>query len=441
MSKETGTRKKGAVGVFGGFVLAAIALPVGIALRDWRDVGTPTPTENVLNERTLVASTQPVAIPEADYFREVSALLKREYVDPVTDDQKLASGAVRGMIASLSDPNSIYMDKDAFRTALDQREGKFQGIGASFALVERGAANPLAPKTADGQPAESAEESLLTRVRVPRLMVVGLTPEGAAAKAGVRVGDLVYEIDQHWVANTDLLIRFQRAQKEFDAKKITLAQLNVIRKEVREKTERALMPLKAIDKLAQGKTGTIRVVWERDGMKRETTLAKALTTQVPNGTLTGKSAVLRFSAGAKDTLSSTLASGATTLDLRNGGDGDYKTMLECLPLVVPTGSYGGIETDRPEKPTPLTVKSGTKSPRSLTLLTDESTRGAGLIFAQVLQKSGIGRISGKQASDVFVRTTVALPDGSGYTLVTGRYREKPTAKMVASNASVTEVTK
>ena len=422
---------------FLGFVVAAAALPIGIAVRDLRDVGTTNPTATSLADRNLVASTQPVAIPEADYFRDVSALLKHEYVEPVTDDQKLASGAVRGMILSLNDAGSLYFDKNEFRTLLNQREGKFEGIGAQFALVERGEINRSADQTMGGQPPESAEESLMTRLRIPRLAVVALTPEGAAAKAGVKVGDLVYEIDQHWVANTDLLVKFQRAQNDFEKKKISLAQLNTVRKEVREKTERALMPMKANDKLTQGSTGSVRVVWERAGAKRETLLSKGLTNLAANGAIINGYATLRFSTGAEDVLKKSLAK-VSALDLRQSVDGDYATMRKCLAEVVPSGTYGAITTDRAAKPTPVAVKSSVTNAPKLKLLVDSSTRGASLIFAKVLEKAGVATISGRPSEDLAVKTTVALPDGSGYTLITGRYDAHPKGKSVALNTKTSE---
>ncbi len=429
---ERATGRPGAWRTYFGFIVAAAAVPVGIAVRDLRDVGTAIPTPTSLADRNLVASTQPVTIPEADYFRDVSALLKHEYVEPVTDDQKLASGAVRGMILSLNDAGSLFFDKNEFKTLLNQREGKFEGIGAQFALVERGEINRSADQTMGGQPPESAEESLMTRLRIPRLAVVALTPDGSAAKSGVKVGDLVYEIDQHWVANTDLLVKFQRAQADYDKKKITLGQLNTVRKEVREKTERALMPMKANDKLTQGASGSVRVVWERAGQKRETVLTKSLTNLTPNGSVANGAAILRFSTGADETLKKVLAAKVYTLDLRQSVDGDYATMRKCLTLVTPSGTFGAITSERAEKPTPLAVKSTLTSPPKLKLLVDSSTRGASLIFAKVLQKSGIAVVEGRPGEDATVKTTVALPDGTGYTLVTGRYDANPKGKSVAA---------
>jgi carboxyl-terminal processing protease len=432
------TTRAGAWRTYIGFIVAAAALPVGIALRDMRDVGSANPTKTALADRNLVASMQPVAIPEADYFRDVSALLKHEYVEPVTDDQKLASGAVRGMILSLNDAGSLFYDKNEFRTLLNQREGKFEGIGAQFALVERGEINRSADQSLGGQPPESAEESLMTRIRIPRLAVVALTPDGSAAKAGVKVGDLVYEIDQHWVANTDLLVKFQRAQQDYDKKKITLSQLNTVRKEVREKTERALMPMKASNKLTQGSSGTVRVVWERSGQKRETLLAKSLTNLTGNGAVTNGVATLRFSTGADETLKKALAGKVSALDLRQSVDGDYATMRKCLALVTPSGTYGAITSERASKPTPVVVKSSVAKPPKLKLLVDSSTRGASLIFAKVLQKSGVAVLVGRPGEDVAVRTTVALPDGTGYTLVTGLYDANPKGKAIALNTENSE---
>src|SRR5271166_657652 len=68
------------------------------------------------------------------YYDEVEEILKEQYVEPITDDQKLAVGAVRGMVTSLGDPRSQFMDKDAFAAYQQAQDGHFSGIGVDFDL-------------------------------------------------------------------------------------------------------------------------------------------------------------------------------------------------------------------------------------------------------------------------------------------------------------------
>src|SRR4051812_29125024 len=82
----------------------------------WRDHVELSSSSDKLDISNLVASTSTnTELPESKFFEDIMELLKRKYVDPISDDTKLADGAVRGMVASLGDPNSLYMDPDQFR--------------------------------------------------------------------------------------------------------------------------------------------------------------------------------------------------------------------------------------------------------------------------------------------------------------------------------------
>lgn len=398
-------------------VAAACGLAVfgGARIRTAVDLGE----RPLANPSGLVAS-RGGAIPEGDYFEEISRLLEKEYVEPITDEQKLASGAVRGMIASLGDPESLYMDKDEFTAFLDARAGKYQGIGADLALELRGPINTQArPDQAD--PGEtSPEATLATQVRVPRLVVASVVPGGPADQAGVRVGDLVYEVDKHWVVNTDLLVRFQKAAKDWQDKKINTGALNKVRKEVRAKTERALLPQKAKDRIVQGTNGPVEVVWERNGVKRATTIAKGVS-QMPGTEMKGDTLMLRFTGDPLPALKKAAGAKTLTIDLRQNTGGDFTTMQKCLEALAPKGQYGQIRSDHGAA-TPFQVKTGNPNGPKMKLLVDGSTRGTAEIFALALESRGRATLVGQRtAGDRTINQIVMLPDGSGYTLATGEY--------------------
>jgi carboxyl-terminal processing protease len=415
-----------------GVVLAMLSVLAGAKVRDLADTGGAERAErDPLAVQTLVASRDNAQeVPEADYFYEMVRLLKQEYVEPIKDDQKLATGAIRGMIASLGDPKSVFMDKAEFQAFLNSRQGTYEGIGAEFALELKGKVNKDVAKKLTPTGDETPEEALVTMPRIPRLTVVGLTPGGPAAKAGVKIGDIVYSVDGHWVVNSDLYVRFQQARKDFDAKKIPLTELNKIRKEIRDKTDRALLPLKAQDRLIVGTDGTVNVVWERDGSQRTTLLNKAASTMPafsvgPNGVVN-----LRLVAGAPDALKKAISGKReVTLDLRNNAQGDFGIMKECLAILAPKGQYGAITTQRNEKPTPLVVKTGNPSPPKLNLLVDRTTRGAAEILALALSNFGKAKLTGgAMGGDRNVVQIVQLTDGAGYTLVTGIYNVRADKK-------------
>ena len=53
-----------------------------------------------------------------------------QYIDQPVDDEELMRGAIDGMLESLDDPHTSYMDPNQFRQANIPLEGEYEGIGA-----------------------------------------------------------------------------------------------------------------------------------------------------------------------------------------------------------------------------------------------------------------------------------------------------------------------
>ncbi len=96
-------------------------------------------------------------------FGEVFDRVRTDYVEPVSDN-KLIESALNGMLTSL-DPHSNYMNEKSFADMRIQTKGEFGGLGIEVTM-----------------------ESGLVKVVSP----IDDTP---AAKAGIKPGDLIAEID------------------------------------------------------------------------------------------------------------------------------------------------------------------------------------------------------------------------------------------------------
>ena len=96
-------------------------------------------------------------------FGEVFDRVRTDYVEPVADD-KLIESALNGMLTSL-DPHSNYMNEKSFADMRIQTKGEFGGLGIEVTM-----------------------ENGLVKVVSP----IDDTP---AAKAGIKPGDLIAEID------------------------------------------------------------------------------------------------------------------------------------------------------------------------------------------------------------------------------------------------------
>ena len=61
-------------------------------------------------------------------FIAAKRFIETRYVNPV-DDESIIDGAISGLVKSLNDPHSVYLDKNFFRQLNDQTSGSFGGIG------------------------------------------------------------------------------------------------------------------------------------------------------------------------------------------------------------------------------------------------------------------------------------------------------------------------
>lgn len=63
-------------------------------------------------------------------FWQAWDLIHQEFMIQPIDDEKLMQGAIRGMMDSLGDPHTSYMNPDEYRQMSDPLEGEYEGIGA-----------------------------------------------------------------------------------------------------------------------------------------------------------------------------------------------------------------------------------------------------------------------------------------------------------------------
>lgn len=99
-------------------------------------------------------------------FMQVYDLLHNEFIDSKLDESKLEYGAVRGMLESLDDPYTRFMEPKMFRSMQDERHGSFFGIGIQ-----------IGPN----------KEKLLS--------VIAPLEDTPAWRAGLKSGDIILEID------------------------------------------------------------------------------------------------------------------------------------------------------------------------------------------------------------------------------------------------------
>lgn len=98
-------------------------------------------------------------------FSQIVDVVETSYVDEV-DSADLVQGAIRGMLRTL-DPHSSFLDSRSYRDMREEQRGSFSGLGIVISL--RG------------------DENLLT--------VISPIEDTPAARAGIRAGDVIAEIE------------------------------------------------------------------------------------------------------------------------------------------------------------------------------------------------------------------------------------------------------
>ncbi len=98
-------------------------------------------------------------------FWETWNLIHNQYVDQPVDETKLMRGALSGMLASLGDQHTSYMDPTQFTAVSTQLSGVYDGIGA------------------------------WVDARGDYLTIVSPMPHSPAEKAGLKAGDKIFKVD------------------------------------------------------------------------------------------------------------------------------------------------------------------------------------------------------------------------------------------------------
>lgn len=362
-----------------------------------------------------IETAKPSESQDRDLVTTVLRMLRANYVDPITKEKEteMARGAVRGMMESLNDPDSRFLDPSERKLLDDAAIGRFHGLGTVFALRRE--------KIGD--------------LDVTKVIIVTPMPGSPAEKAGLRAGDSLTYIDGKWIVTHD---PFKEAQLEKMARAVRNNELDELT--YRKAYEAALNKLKegvnivaALETVTSKSSGEISLRVDRPGVEKpievkvrcRNTLVDPVTSRpIENGiayirvTQFNKIAPAQFAAELSRAQANQAK--ALVLDLRNSPGGLMDSAAEIAAKITGGGIIGNIEGAKSERRVIREPRS-----RKLTIpvavLVNEGTASVSELVAGTLRDSGAASIIGaKTFGDGLVQTPLLLKDGSAAIATTGK---------------------
>jgi len=163
-------------------------------------------------------------------LRKVYSLIKSDYVKKELNDQELLTGAINGMLESLNDPYSRYLEPQNFKDMQSDTSGEFEGVG------------------------------IVITVKNKIITVISPIDNTPALKAGIKAGDRILKIDG---TDTDKM-NLHDAVTKMRGKKDSTVVLTIWRDDFKEpknfSLKRDIIPLQTVtSKMVAEKIGYVRL--------------------------------------------------------------------------------------------------------------------------------------------------------------------------------------
>jgi carboxyl-terminal processing protease len=320
-------------GAFSGGFLVGHFLPTTIGLPSVTPpaVSSPSPDQQSATPSELQTLFQP--------FWETWQLVHENYVDQPVDDVKLMRGAINGMLASLGDQHTSYMNPQEFKEANESLSGGYFGIGAyvNTKLDYLTIIEPISGSPAEAVGLQSGDKI----IAIDSKDMTGINPEDARQKVLGPEGSIV-------------TLTIKRGDEPTFDVKIT----------------RAYIEIKSAEgKMLENDIAYVKVTTFGDKTTPELQAAlETLMAQNPKGLI---------------------------LDLRNNGGGYLQTAVEVASQFLPKDKVALYEQyGSGEKQTYSTIGNGLAADIPMVVLINEGTASASEIVAGALQDYGRATLVG-----------------------------------------------
>ncbi|HAM81639.1 S41 family peptidase [Ornithinibacillus bavariensis] len=342
----------------GALVLGFVGAYVGVL------IANPDQAEQKIEDsssKEKVDSTDQSANLPAEWSKVAQAynLIKENYLEGA-DEQQLMTGAIEGMLSTLEDPYSTYMDVETMKQFNEQIESSFEGIGAEVSMVN----------------------GVVT--------IVSPIKDSPAEKAGLRPNDQVLKVDGKSLEGLDL----NQAVSKIRGKKGTEVVVTILR---------------------GGSSEPFDVTIVRDTIPIETVYSKMETI---NGKKTGIIEVTNFAETTSKDFNTQLKAleddgmEGLIIDVRGNPGGLLSSVEEILSNFIPKDvPYVQIEDQEGNK-TPYYSDLKKKKSYPISVLINEGSASASEILAVAMKEVGYDIVGMNSFGKGTVQQTVPLGDGS-----------------------------
>lgn len=297
---------------------------------------------------------------DSDKLSEIQKYIDSYYLEEYDRDE-LAEGMYKGYVQGLGDPYSVYMDSEEYDSWKATATGDYSGIGITFSEDDRG-----------------------------RYVVLSVSPDSPAEKAGIKEGDFILTVDG----------------KEYEVSDVMAAAI-------------------------RGKEGTpVTIEVARDGEKKTFRITREkITTKSVEGRMldrdTGYISISSFVNSTGEDFGKALdrieESGAEflILDLRDNGGGLVDQCVEVADRFLDKGVVCYVQ-DKDGNSESYDAEDGRTKLKTVVLV-NENSASASEILAAALQDNGYQVVGNNTFGKGVIQTTLEMSDGSALKLTIMEY--------------------